>query len=658
MKPVHFAMPVLTLLAALQLAAPGALVAESAGGSFSAEAIQQIRTESDWRCDAFFRKQSGQPFTPAPIKKDWNRRGDFTRYYVQSTLLFASRAFYLNEQLAEANQALEEMCRYHLDRRQTLLEIHSFPGAIRYLAQFAQFYGPEGTRARGRLSEATYRVLLTTMWEWAKVKSTVAASVVDDAHTWTMTDSENHHANHFASCWAVTNYLASVAEYRDRPLDDGYTAAAHREAWTTYLREYLRERGRKGMTIEIDSPSYASATLSAVYCLYDLSDDPILKRLASDYITLSWALWAQQQIDGISGGAKTRCYPDAAKRGESFVSRAAWYTLGIGPPEFEHLSMLPFITSSWKVPDLVMELALDVKGRGSYEVSERRPGLAQPGAERKKGLSIAAPEGGGLVRYSYCTPDFIMGSLLSAARPSADWTAISGQNRWHGVIFRGSPQARLYPYCETKHSTYNQQWGVQRRGTLIAQKLKTSLHADELRVWISEEGLTQPVQASGWYFTEAAGAWAAVCVTSGDTRLLPSESSDSPRKKPSDPDAIAEADTLDGRARGWVLHCSDAFSPVIIETATKAEFPTREAFQAAILGLPVTTEGGRMSYTGLRGDRFLFFIDQTELPRVNDQPVHLAPERVYDSPFVQSTWKSGEVTIQKGARKLLLNFNE
>jgi hypothetical protein len=32
--------------------------------------------------------------------------------------------------------------------------------------------------------------------------------------------------------------------------------------------------------------------------------------------------------------------------------------------------------------------------------------------------------------------------------------------------------------------------------------------------------------------------------------------------------------------------------------------------------------------------------------------------RVYDSPFVQSDWKSGVVTIQKGIRKLVLNFNE
>lgn len=650
--------PILTLLTTLLLATSGALFAQNVPGSLSTDMIQQLRTESAQRCDAFFRKQSGQPFAPEPIIKDWNHRGDFTRHYVQSALLFASRALYLNERIEEANKALSEMCQYHLDRPQTLLEIHSFPGALRYLAQLAQFYGPDGTRGKGRLSPETYRVMLATMWEWAKVKSKMTACVVDDSRTWTVTDSENHHANHFASCWAVTAFLARVPEYCDRKFDDGHSAKEHSAAWTVYLREYLSERGRKGMTVEIESPSYASATLGAVYWLYELSDDPVLKQRASAYITLYWALWAQQQIDGVAGGAKARCYPSSAKNGESFVGRAAWYALGIGSPEFVHLGMLPFVTSSWKVPDVVMDLALDVKGRGSYEVMERRPGIAKPGVERKKGVSFAAPEGGGLVRYSYCTPEFIMGSLLCAARPASDWTTMSSQNRWHGVIFRGAMNARIYPYCETDHSSYNQQWAVQHKGTLIAQKLKTSQHADGLRVWISEAELTAPVKESDWFFTEAAGAWAAVRVISGDTKLIPPAAPAKKKKPLSKAGTSDDGDTIDSGANGWLLQCSDEWSPVIIEAATKADYPTREAFQKAIQAREVKSEGGLLTYTGLSGDRFIFFTDQTELPRVNDEPVNLAPTRVYDSPFVQSDWKSGVVTIQKGDRKLVLNFNE
>lgn len=38
---------------------------------------------------------------------------------------------------------------------------------------------------------------------------------------------------------------------------------------TAYLREYLRERGRKGMTIEVDSPSYAITKMRFVQSTWD-----------------------------------------------------------------------------------------------------------------------------------------------------------------------------------------------------------------------------------------------------------------------------------------------------------------------------------------------------------------------------------------------------
>jgi hypothetical protein len=160
----------LTLLAALLLA-PLAVTAQEGRPStpitlkdgLADTALAQVRAECEKRCDAFFRKQSGKAFTPAPIKKDWNHRGDFTRYYNQSILLFAARALYLNEQVNEANAALREMCQYHLDRPQTLLEIHSFQNVPSELVSLCLFYGPEGSRKKGLISAETYQVILKTL---------------------------------------------------------------------------------------------------------------------------------------------------------------------------------------------------------------------------------------------------------------------------------------------------------------------------------------------------------------------------------------------------------------------------------------------------------------------------------------------------------------
>ena len=71
------------------------------------------------------------------------------------------------------------------------------------------------------------------------------------------------------SCWAASIVLAQAPEYRDRHYDDGHSASAHASALTAYLREYLRERGRKGMTIEVDSPSYAITKMRFVQSTWD-----------------------------------------------------------------------------------------------------------------------------------------------------------------------------------------------------------------------------------------------------------------------------------------------------------------------------------------------------------------------------------------------------
>ena len=135
------------LLGALLLACGQGLVAEA----LTTEQIAKIREETQQRRLEFFAKESGKPLVRKPIKKDWNRRGDFTRHYAQSIVLFAMRACELNEQLDEANAALKELCQYHLDRPQTFFEIHSFPGACDALARLYIFYGPRGTKVPNRL---------------------------------------------------------------------------------------------------------------------------------------------------------------------------------------------------------------------------------------------------------------------------------------------------------------------------------------------------------------------------------------------------------------------------------------------------------------------------------------------------------------------------
>ena len=261
-----------------------------------------------------------------------------------------------------------------------------------------------------------------------------------------------------------------------------------------------------------------------------------------------------------------------------------------------------------------------------------------------QGVYQLRPEGGGLLRYTYCTPDFVMGTSMVEARPREDWPNVSSQNRWEGVIFAGHPTARIFvqPLQPKKGSFYNANWSVEKRGVLIVQRLESS-NAKGQRVWF--DASLRRVERGGWIFAEAPQAFAAVRVVSGT--------------------AAWEPDTLDQHRSGkgptdlgeW-LKCQDEFSPVIIEVARKTDCAGFAEFQRATLANPLHWENRRLNYTSqLNKTTLTLFADYSRPPLVDGKPVDYAPRRVYDSPFVQSDFGSGIVTIQYGKRQLRLDFN-
>lgn len=634
MRLTHLSFSIVLFSLGLSLVGFAAPIASRAG--LSDQDIAKIRTDGQKRAEEFFRGQAGKPLKRSAIKKNWRNRGDFTRQYCQSVVLFAMRAFYLNEQLAEANAALREMCLYHLVRPQTFHEIHSFPTSTDQLVRLGKFYGPHGSKGAGRMDDKTYEIVLRTMWEWVKSESTLEQADVEHTQTWRLENSENHHAMHVATCWGFSMVLKEEPAYRDQKYNDGHTALEHYNAWTRYLSEYIRQRAAKGMLVEIDSPSYASASLRGMFSYYDFSDDPVLKRRAGQFLDLFWALWAEQQINAVGGGAKARCYPASALGGVDFINRMAWYIMGIGQAHFVHSSMVPLLTTTWQMPDVVMDIALDFKGRGSYEVRQRRMGLTEPGFSEPPHYRLRT-DFGGILRYGWCTPDFIMGALMCEARPNEDWAAISSQNRWSGVIFRGATDARVFArtFNDRDESIYNGQWVAQAHGTQISQKLRTSKDADAWGIYFSKDGLSAPQREGRWLFAEAKGAYVAACVTQGEFEF---------REAPT---------PREGR---WV-QCADDFSPVILEVLPKTPDLSFADFQKKVIAQQIKMADGVLSYTGLDGDDFTFYTDQSHSPKINGRSVNYAPTDVFASPFIQSKWDSAIVTLQKGGRKLVLNFN-
>ena len=65
--------------------------------------VAQLRAKILANRESFFANEAGKPLVRGTIKKNWNDRGDFTRHYGQSIVMFAMRACVLSAKTRSIN---------------------------------------------------------------------------------------------------------------------------------------------------------------------------------------------------------------------------------------------------------------------------------------------------------------------------------------------------------------------------------------------------------------------------------------------------------------------------------------------------------------------------------------------------------------------------
>lgn len=610
------------------------------GGPTGDAAENTAADEQAGRCDAVMRAQLAKPYPPDGC---WRYED------------FALAAYWLNQRTDDADTAI-------LTERDK-----EFPSSLKagdfhwhaYLLERIYFlFGRSSKRFPGRMGAEAEKALLDMLWQWAGPRCRLEMTLPErDWWTW---GSENHHAQAWSGFWGAAQIFTGHPEYKGRRYEDGSTPEQMAKAFDTYFKRFARERAAKGLLVECNS-GYNKYTLGGWYNMADFSEDPELRRRMAMLLELFWADWGIEQIDGVRGGSRHRCYPGDDSTSGTSMNGMAWFHFGLGLKNSQHPSHMCAATTFWRPSPLLTDLVADVVGRGVFEYLSRRPGLADTSKKEgaspnyasdpshpffePRGVYRLNPQGGGLIRYTYATPDFVMGTSMVEARPKEDWTNISSQNRWEGVIFAGHPTARIFaqPLKPARGSVYNANWSVQKRGALIVQRLKTS-NAKGQRIWF--DGSLRRVERDGWVFAEAPRAFAAVRIVSGAASWEPdsSEQHHGDKGRPAD---------------GAWLRCAEEFSPVIIEVVRKSDIADFDAFQRAILENAIRVEKGRLDYTTrLNRTALTFFQDYSGAPRVDGQPVNYAPPRTFDSPFIQSGFGSAIVTVQKGNQKRILDFNK
>lgn len=223
---------------------------------------------------------------------------------------------------------------------------------------------------------------------------------------------------------------------------------------------------------------------------------------------------------------------------------------------------------------------------------------------------------------------------------------ISSQARWQGVIFEGEGDPRIVPVPRPANNAvaFNQFWSVQSKGCLVTQKLKTHKDAAEMMVWMSKNGLSKPVEEDGIVFVEAPGAYAAIRVAQGSFKLEEQVFK-----------GTKEEGTSFATPPGHILTPENEYAPVILEVMAKSDVASFDAFKAKVKACEPRLEGAVLTYRSIYGDVLTLDTSYAETPTINGKPVDYAPEKVFDSPFLDADYNRGIVTIGKGD---MTHFNQ
>ena len=598
------------------------------------------------RVDQMFRAESGKPLVRARKRKPLGpERGNYVRHYSWSILEFAARCMYLGQMVEEANAALVENARHYLDNPKDINDRDSFHWHAGMVLRLIEHYGSAGSLSAGRLTPETETAVCKPIWKYARRFSKLAHADHTVSQTWHIYESENHHAMSFSLCWHFAKLAACLPAYREQKYDDGTSAAEHYRAWSEYFAAYCRERARKGMFIEMQNDGYNNCLIKGIYSFYDFGG-PNVRRAAGRLLDLYWAYWAQEQLNGVQGGGRSRIYFQNgllhSRSGKA--PPPVWFYFGIGGPCKPRCQSLHAAFSSYRPPPVIADIALDIQGRGTYEVRQRPLGLAR--AQGMHPYRVNTQEGD-ILRYTYCDPAFIIGTPMNRPRPLEDWTAISAQNRWQGVIFAGAYNARIVPLVrpEDNRVAMNTVYSVQSKGSLLTQKLKYHRGGAEMIIWISEEGLSVPVEEDGIVFVEAPGAYAAVSVLSGGWQW---KDLDLPTRGPDQ----STVPIVEGR----VMIPDREYAPVILQVMAKTKIKGSAAFRDRVKGCEVSTEGTSIICGTVYGERLTLDTDNEQIPRINGEQVSFAPEHAFESPFLNGEWNSGIITVSKGEQHISLEF--
>lgn len=582
------------------------------------------------------------------------------------------------------------------------------------LISFYYCFGSKGNIAAGTLNKNTEKLLLEVLWVRTKYKNDIA---VTRTSTWWMTGSENHDLNTKACNLITSRIFMDEEAYKNRiypnlgygdgigygegcdftrpeaaalnagraDLSDGkaYTPVQHYEAWKNFFLEYFAERAKRGFFLENGACGYMKWTLNFILGLYNFCGDEKLRNQVRMFMDLVWADWAVQQLGGVRGGPKTRHHYEVGGY-DSMSEMARFYAGGNGKSTFIYVQQL---ISDYHWPEVVWEMVFEKKDpEGSAYISrgigEENPLFPRPlGVERTMLGDVESR----IVKYSWVTPDYILGTQMDHPLALYNHLAIAG--RWQGLV-TADPDVRITTVAldpakgtikgDQEYSMEFAYQSVQHKSVLITQQSRRWSQANpdwypayddrynrSFGIYVGKEW-EQVIESDGWVFLAKGNTYAAI-------RVLQLETDDDPLAWAKGTDAYQNRNVLKKESYSWngdksILRCNNRFSPIIIEAGSREEFHSFEKFISPIannsIGLHKTVVTGETGavvvYRGCGKDAEEIIFNAAnphDAAKIGGEYIDYSYPKVFDSPSIQSDYDSGIVILKSQKHAVTMDFN-
>jgi len=564
--------------------------------------------------------------------------------------VYAMAALYTGKDLSGGNERLRGAWERAAgaDKKLTPKEASEVKWWMRGMLRVYYLFHDKSDFFPGRLEKDVQAKLEDIFFNYGCYKSTVKRA--DLKNIWHIQGSENHDMMDLSNAYLSLQAVQNLPAYKDRKLPDGHTPTDHVRAWEKYYAQYALERAKNGLFVEI-SPTYGKWFVGEFVNIYDFTADPTVKKRMEMLLHLMWADWSVDHLNGVRGGGKTRCYQGhySQRGGGDSWDRMARVLFGMENWAWNShggLSTLALLTSRYELPDVVYEIALNKGDVEPFVYQSTRPARERGGPS---GVYVMDPEGSGIVRYSYCTPESVMGCWM--VDTTASYAAINSQNRWQGVVFATGPDARVFPQSVGlgNGKTYHQHVAVQHRNVMVVAHHPKAKQTGQMRVFFPREIREHLVEKDGWAIVKEGAAWLGVRPL-GDQGY---ELRDLKQKKVTE----ASRQNSDG---AWLWPKADR-PPVVLVLSCEARHKTLDDFLAYLESHEHGVAAGKATYSFIDdlGEQTTLEVGgELPVPSINGKAVDLFPKKVFDSPYVDSLHGSGIVTIKKGDRTLALDFNQ